>query len=570
MLANQAAVLAALVLGAVALAGAVFAEGAALLIGLGAAAAGLAVLRRFADPVPRGIGTSFVVLGAYATGAGLLAAGDGDAFGLSNAVLVLYGLPAVALLAVAATGIRAWHAGAGALSTMLVVLLMAADEATTDTVSTTMLVLALVLAVVVVRAPATATWGNVAAAAAATATAFALGGSPFVTLGSTPPGSDELLLTPASGASAAVIAAALLVAGVLVLLAVARGDRAGGFLAGAVLATPVGIVALGADDLWFALAGVPALVAVLALVALRVPRVGAALASAQVALRERPPSFARTAAAIAVVAATAATCYVVQAVPLFAWPSVVKGSVAFLVLLGVAALAHWLSDGAGVACAVVALVGLHLARPFHHLLPPGGGWQQVVGGVLTLVAALAVAAVLVRRHRHPAVVAAAAYLLVAGLAAAVGSVLATPADGVPFEHPGAAVAVLVVPLVLVGVPAAVAALRTRTAAHGQAAGAVVLTAAGFLPLKALVATAAGEGPRALVLEGSLAPVTPTDWLGATYALRDAGGSVLAAVVVVVLLALVLAVSAARRPSPSLVAAAALVLLGVVQITALVS
>jgi len=651
--------------------------------------------------VLRGAGTALVVLGAYLGGLAALTASIpdepiliGESAGLSPdaVVLMVYGIPTLALLAVATTGIRAWTAGAGAALPMIAVLLMANGGAGTEVVSVTMLVAGLVLAVLVVRTRGGSPWGDLASAAAAMATSFAFGAgtSPFGTLGATQlAGAPET--GPAgrlsAGALIAVLAGSLLVAAVLVLVSVARRDLAGGVLAGSIFAMPPVLLAtwLPPGARWptealVALAGVPAVVAIIGMVAIRIPRVRDALIAAlpgpAPATVDREPdtehseppgtdetdsptepgaepgrtiatdrsdasnheqidraqadddrtdrdppdrdrgddgrgddgradrdradrdlpdrgladrdraddaradhgpadrprlSAALATAACAVVVAAAAVAFVILAVPVVGWAGWVQGAVALVVLFAVAALGYWLPATPGVAASVVALLGLGLASPWGRLLI--SSWvgaslaDHIITGALDFVAAGMLAWFLTRRHPHPGVYAAAAYTLAGSTAAFLGALLfdagALATGASPFDNDLAPVTIVGLPLVLLGAGAVVAVVRGHRAT-GQAVGAVVFAAAGFVPLKVLVGQFAGSGVEGYALQYALNPLTPSDWLQTSFAFRDVRGATLVVVLVMVLLALAVATSLPLRPSAPLAASVALLLLAAVQ------
>lgn len=318
--ASAVVVLAALVVGAGALAtSAVLGSGVVrLLIALVLLAGGWWIVRPARDrchpltlalgsPVLRGVGTAYVVLGAYLAGLALLTVSISDgAVGPSPTVMIamVYGLPALALLAVATTGMRAWTAGAGAVLPMIAVSLLFNAGVSTAVVAVAMLAVGVVLAAFVVRAPGGVAWGDLASAAAAMATSFAfgVGTSPFGTLAATqlagtPGTAPAEALSPA--ALAAVLFGALLVAAILLLVAVARHDLAGGVLVGSIVATPPVLLStwLPPDARWpaealIALAGVPALAALTAMTAIRVPRFRDALVAALPAPPPPEPSDA--------------------------------------------------------------------------------------------------------------------------------------------------------------------------------------------------------------------------------------------------------------------------------------
>ncbi len=445
------------------------------------------------SPVLRGIGTSYAVLGAYLGGLALLTASvpdtplAGEYTGPSPTavILLVYGLPALALLAVATTGMRAWTAAAGAILPMVVVLLMATAGAGAAAISVTMLVVAVALVIVVVRAAAWSAWADLASAAAAMATSFAFGAgtSPFGSLGATqlvgaagtaPPGRLP------TGALVAVLAGSLLLATILLLVAVARRDVAGGVLVGTVFAMPPVLLGtwLPPENRWpaeaiVALAGVPALVALTAMIAIRIPRFRDRLIailpirapeppadepvsdeldrddldrdepdSEEPADAPRPLSGALAAAACAVTVAAAAVVFVVLAMPVFGWPAVGAGRRRARRPRRGRGTRLLAPGHPGRGGAVVALLGLGLASPWARLL--AGTWasasqtERIITGVLDLGAAAALAWFLVRRHPRPGVFAAAAYTLAGSAAAFLGRCCSTPTTSPPAPRPSAA------------------------------------------------------------------------------------------------------------------------------------
>jgi len=257
-----------------------------------------------------------------------------------------------------------------------------------------LLAVAAVLAVVVVFAPVRAWWGDLVGAAAGMAVVLA---APSVMVA--------------------------LVAALLLMTAAVRRDLVTGLLAATVLVVP------DPDHVW-PLAGI----VLVALVAIRVPRVRD-LATRVPALRDTRPAHATAAAAV--VAASGLVGIALQLE--LGWFTLVA-----VVLAG--ALGHWLPAPAGPALAVVAIAGLGVARPFD--LP-----------VLGLVFVLA-AVPLLLRHPVPPVFAATAYLVLRVL---------------PWLDP-------LVPVLVVGAVAAVLAFARKTAPAGQAMGAVVLGAVAFGPM----------------------------------------------------------------------------------------
>lgn len=529
----------------------------------------------------RGIGGSLAVLGAYLTGLAVLTmAASGGLFDDPGSgtvlvvVLLVYGVPALALLVLATTGTRAWTAGAGAITAMLVVLVMIAANASVAAVSITMLVVAIALMVVVLRAPAESVWGNVAAAAGAMAAGYALGAgtSPFGTVGAGQAGTQVVDSSPAGALDGAVggvvLALALVVTAVLVLVAVLRRDVAGGILAGSVFTTIpffAGPNSMIVTARWVGVALV-ALVVVAALLAARLPDVRARCTGLIAAARS---AGAPAAAACGAVIAVALVVLVVQTLQLFAFELWVQGLIGLALLLVAGALAYALPGTAGAAAAVAVLVGLQLFPVWPRVLLAfweGSRVGHVLSAILGFVTAIAAAWLFMARHRRVAVYAAAAYVLAGSSAFFLGA-LAAGAHVDPSED-GATVAVvaMVLPLFLIGVAAAVATRSPRFVAYGQAVGAVVLAAGGFLPMKVLLSEVidTGDGMTEFALLNGLRALTPTD-AGLAWAVRETTEPVIIALVVMVVLALVLAASVARRPSAVLAGGAALALLGGTQL-----
>ena len=375
-------------------------------------------------------------------GTGLVAVGAGLLGTMGTTDPVRYGLPALVLLALAATGPRIWLSGAGVL------IALALPDG---------LVLAVVLTLVVVFASERASWGDLAGAAAGVA----------------------LLAQPSVVAAAG--------AAVLLMIAVVRRDLVAGLLAAAVLAVPEP-----------AHAWPLAAIVVLALVAIRVPRVRD-LATRLPALRGTRPVHATAGAAV--VAASGLVGIAVQLE--IGWLTLVTALVA-------GALGHWLPAPAGPALAVVALAGLGVGQPFFLFV--------------------LVAVPLLIRHPAPPVFAATAFL----------ALRVSPLDPL-------------VSVLLVGVVAAVLAFGRKTAPAGQAMGAVVLGAVAVAdaPPEAVVlvvvlalAVSTGWRPSApLVVAAAFAAyvvMTPV------ARVVDADGAVVAALLVAAAALVVAALFTARR------------------------
>jgi hypothetical protein len=420
--------------------------GGAVVLGFSALDDGLAQVLVALAVAALGVGVALLPgAGLVTVGTGLVAFGAGLFGSTASTDALRYGLPALVLLGLAATGPRIWLSGAGALIALAV-----PDS----------LVLAVVLTLVVVFASERAWWGDLAGAAAGVA----------------------LLAQPS------VVAAAS--AAVLLMIAVVRRDLVAGLLAAAVLIVPAP-----------AHAWPLAVVVLVALVAIRVPRVRAAVTRLP-ALRGTRPAHA--AAGAAAVAASGLVAIALQ-LP-YGWLTLVAVLVA-------GALGHWLPAPAGPALAVVALVGLGVEQPF---------------GLFALAAVP-----LLFRHPTPPVFAAAAFLALRVL----------PLD--PF-----------VSVLLIGAVAAVFAFGRKTGPAGQAMGAVVLGAVALGPV-------ADVRPEVVVLVLVPALAVSTGWrpsaalaVTAAFALYvtmtlvartvTADGAVVAALLVAAAALVVAAVFAARR------------------------
>jgi hypothetical protein len=578
-------VVAALVLGAAVIAvtgsGVVTSEAVHLLIAIAVIVAGLLVARP-ADELfhPRaavlgyrvltGIGAAAVVVGSYLIGITLLELLTPDLPTLSNpgpsllvAILLLYGAPLIGLIGLAANGNRAGAVGAGLVAPVLLTVVLAERGATAAWVSVVLLVVAVLLLVVSARTESE-TGRSFATVGGALAASFAAGAgtSPFGALTSSagfdPGRSPTGTLSP--GLSGVVLALTLAVAAVLLIMSVRRGEFAGGFVAASVFAVPPQAL-LGADGApvpsRIALIVIPVLVAGIAGLALRVPEARAAVT--RTLGLEEPVGDAALLGAIG----CAAVVFAVQVVPVLAWPSRLAGAVVLLVLAGSVALALRLADRAGAVLAGVSLVALQLSPPWYRLINGDSPSPNLtLTAIVGLVIAVAAVWLLVRRHPRPGVLASAAYLLLGALAAFLYAVLSTVYRTVDrevsfFSNSWAPALMVLLPLLPVGIPAAIAALRgTETsAAGGQAAGCVVLLAAAFIPIRLLATTASDAAERPAQL--ALGPLTPTDVSQASRFIGGLTGLVVTGVLLMILVGLALAVSLIRRASTALTAAVVL-------------
>jgi hypothetical protein len=535
---------------------------ATLLVAVVVAIVGIA-LASVGRPVTRGAGVGLTVLGAHFVGIAVPSVtGTPSAEPVRYLVYLLaLGLPLIAMVAFAVRGMLAPATGAGLLLPMVALQVreiglmdVSAGSRNATATAVGMLVGAVLLTVIVVAAPARAWWGHLAGVAAATSAtvAFGMGTSPVVALITfqwplvAGPG-----IAPTYGWQVAVMTGALAVAAVLVLLAAVRRDVVTGLVAATVFAAPVvdALVWVILDRpvpapalTHVALAAPLAVMTLVALLAVRVPAVRAALASVPVALRGRTLSSATTAAYAAAVAACALVAFTVQALPALGVGGRTQGALILAGLLVAGALAHFLPAPAGAAAGVVTLVGFLVAQPWALLL------NSSASVPVEVVTAAFVVWVLVRRHPRVGVFAAAAYLVLGTLARLLGWVVGLSGDPAPGRT--GPLVVLLLPLLVVGLPAAVFAWRDRNAPVAQAVGAVVLGSAMYLPMKQfLLAYVTPE----LFVEG-IDPFAPTDAMAATQHLREFGWPV---ALVLVALALVLVASVVRRPSTALAVTAAL-------------
>jgi hypothetical protein len=509
---------------------------ATLLVAAVVAIAGI-VLAGVGEPVSRGAGIGLTVLGAHLVGVAVVTVtAVGTVF-----YLLPYGLPLVAFGAFAVRGVLACATGAGLLLPV-VALQVREIGATSGSVAGTdgaamaagMLVAAALLTVAVVVAPDRAWWGHLAGAAAATAAtvAYGAGTAPVVALitfqwpAVAPPGGQVAIMT-----------GALAVAAVLALLAAVRRDVVTGLVAATVFVAPV------TDAVTRAVTGLPvtapvhavlaaplAVVVLVALLAVRMYPMRGRLAEVPRALRDRRPTSATTTAVAAAVVACGLVAFTVQALPALGVDGGVQGALSLAALLVAGALAHFLPAPAGPVAAVVTLVGFTVAQPWDRLLDARGASAPV-----DAVTAAVVILLLVRRHPRPAVFAAAAYLVLGTLARLIG-----------LAGDSLSLVALLLPLLAVGLPAAVLTWHDRTVEVGQAVGAVVLGAAMYVPMKQLLLAYLAQDR----VTGVFDPFVPTTG----YHLHELGWPV---ALVLVVLASVLVASVVRRPSTAIVVTAAL-------------
>jgi hypothetical protein len=566
------------------------AEGWQLLISLAILVAGVVIGAVANDPdirrtwvlgrwVLAGIGAAGVVLGAYLAGTAMVALSipDGPFFrgeqpDLPSPVMILlllYGVPLIALIVLAVHDRPAGLVGTGVVAPVLAVSVLAAAGASASVVSIASVVVA--IACVPLAMLLASRWGSLVILVGMMAASFAVGAgvSPFGTLAtSTSRPAAEATEAEAAvgtlpvGLVPVVLVCALGAAAVLLILAVSRRDMAGGLVGGALFAVPPAYLLIptlmtgGGIDLSrsLALAAIPLVVLLIALAAWWAP------ALRDVLTRAFRLSGAHS-AAFAAAAGVAAVVLVVYSLTAFGWPSRLSGVITLVVLVAAAVLAVRLPGTAGAALAGVTLVGLQLGAPWVRVLNGDQGLRNGltdlwVAAVVGLVVAVAAAVVLIARHRRAGVWAAAAYLLAGTMADLLWALVGADQLSLGDEGQVAVMAIVVGPLLLLGIPAAIAAIRGSAA--GQAAGSVLVAAGAFIPLYGVVSQiSSNNDPNTdVALQFSLAPFTPTNTQGAAR-LLDAGAWTFFGVMAMLLLSLVLLASTVRRPSAPLTAAVTL-------------
>lgn len=513
-----------------------------------------AVTRALSAQVRTGIGTAATFLGAYLAGSLIAVFISGGDQPPSPAVIILlvYGFPLLALLRFVTRGMWIGWLGTAIVVPLLIALLLLASGAGTGTVAVVNLGIAMAALVAALVLPGERGWvesvevfGGMAASSAVgagTSAIGSIGGQPGT--GAQPGSAGALPAAPQT----AVLALGLLLAVGFVLLAVVRRHVVGGIVAASVLAQPPagilinsGVVRHTGPDV--VLLAVPILVVLVAVVALLV----------------RPFRSPVLCAAIAV-----AFVVVTQALAQFGVEFEADRSAAIVgavLTVGSIVLACVVPGDAGVVTAAAVLVGLGLNEQWWRVafsFDYGGTTvgERVMAGV-GLVITVAVTVLVVWRHRAPAVWAAAAYALLGAIATMLASLWEQVFAVDPFRFSGVGgdllvIAWLIGPVVLLGIPAAVAALRGRDAilATGQAVGALVLAAGGFVLALMLIATP--RQPNGFVGLASLLPTVP--WSTPTGPTVPSTGGFWIAALAMFAIAVPLLSSTIRRPSTPLTAA----------------
>lgn len=509
------------------------------------------VTRALSPQVRTGIGTAATFLGAYLAGSLLAVFISGGDHPPSPAVVVLliYGFPLLALLRFVTRGMWLGWLGTAIVVPLLIALLLAAGGAGAGTVAVVNLGIAVAALVATLVLPGERGWVESVEVFGGMAASFAVGAgtSAVGSLGTQSGTGTQSGALPAAPQTA-VLALGLLLAVGFVLVAVVRRHVVSGIVAASVLAQPpagilinAGVVRHTGPDV--VLLVVPILVVLVAVVALVV----------------RPFLSPVLCAAIAV-----AFVVVTQALAQFGLEfeaDRIAAIVGAVLTVGSIVLAYLVPGEAGVVTAAAALVGLGLNEQWWRVafsFDYGGTTvgERVMAGV-GLVITVAVAALLVWRHRTPAVWAAAAYALLGAIATMLASLWERSFAVDPFRFTGIGgdllvIAWLIGPVVLLGIPAAVAALRGRDAilATGQAVGALVLASGGFV--LALMLLPPPKQPNGFVSVVALVPTVP--WSTPSGPTMPSTGGFWIAALTMFVIAVPLLLSTIRRSSTPLTAA----------------
>ncbi|MGH3861897.1 hypothetical protein, partial [Actinokineospora sp.] len=372
---------------------------------------------------------------------------------------------------------------------------------------------------------------------------------------------------PEQAMRALVIVAGLTLMALFGALAMLRRDTAGGVLVGLALVVPVPmlvhdhLVPGQLDSASIAMGAVPLAVAIAVACAVTLP--SARLIAGRLAGWLRPGG-ATTVPALLSVAGVTAVVFAAQPLPSLVPDVRLQGAIAVVLLAFAVVLAVRLPGVPGAIVAAAALIGLQTMSPWRRLLaglvdPAGDPFAhlKVIVGV-TVMAAVGVSWLLLRKHRHVGVVVAAAYLL-AGTLADLGR--ATALLGGWSDREAVWVTTTIVPLLVLGLPAAVASLvarGTQTRVAGQAVAALMVAIAGFSLFKALLRTFSGTNA------GAPTVLTPTDFTALT-SLDQAGVPVALGVAGLLLVAALASSSTTRHPSAAVTAAVLLFVVGGTQV-----
>jgi hypothetical protein len=514
-------------------------------------------LTSLGDDVRGGISGSVTFVGAYLIGPLILSLYDSPPKPVV-VILLVFGFPLLALLWFVSRGMPAGSVGAALLIPVLGAVLLAQAGVGAGTIAIVAVLVAVALLALVIAMPKHWELAQPVSVFGGTAASFAVGAgtASIGTLTAQQTNDAVPALPPAP--QVVVLAVGLLAAVGFVLLALARHDVASGLVAGSVLAVPPTSMLIGyagihsSSGALAVLVAVPVICAVIAGVALFVP-------TTRRLLREALPPHRRPARPVvgaSMLRATIGVALVVvaQAVPLLGHAYLAQGVVMTVLLAAAVMLACWVPGTSGAVLAGVVLVELGLDEPWWRLTGDWGARDPglIVLSVIGLVVTVAVAVLLLRKHRLPGVFAAASYALASVLAILLAAIVNHSAN----ELSGALW--LFGPLVLLGIPAAVAALSRRgpMLVTGQAVGCVMLAGGGFALARLLLPVSSTS---AFVADTSLAPLIPT--LTSVGGGLPGSGSIVAPVgaLAMFVIAVPLLVSTVRRPSVPLTAAGLFVL-----------
>ncbi|WP_054050015.1 hypothetical protein [Alloactinosynnema sp. L-07] len=503
--------------------------------------------------VVRGIGGGAVFLGCYLAGPLLvdMAARSESPPSPSQLILLTFLPPLVALTMLAAKRSRAASVGVGMVVSTVVLMLLVLGGVGPATTALSLLSLSIVAAVVAVSS--TSALSVTASAAGAMAATAAVGAGVLPLAAFT--GNDAVDIATAAynpGMRVLIATAGLLLAALFGAVAWLRRDAAGGVIAGsALIIPPVAVFDPVASTPVAGFLVVPVLAGAVVVAGLTLPAARALADRVAGALR---PGGATSARALLAAGGLAVLVFAAEPLPLLGFGKRVEGIVVLVLLVAVTGLAARLTGPSGALLAGATLIAWSAASPWFRLIvdtfgPEDGPYGRIeLRTGIGLAVALLVCWVLIRAHRHPGVVAAAAYLLLGQL----GNLVWT----VTYDGETAAVWTMAVPLLLLGLPAAVIALLRRNAA-AQAVAALTLAAGGFTLIKSMLQAYTG-----LDSALGLSVLTPSDVAVARYEPGPALAFAAAGLLVVALLA---AQSTAGLPSSATLAAVLLTVVGGTQV-----
>ncbi len=512
------------------------------------------VTRALGDDVKVGIGASATFVGAYLIGPLVLSFYD-SLPQPAVVILLIFGFPLLALLRFVSRDMAVGSIGAALLLPVLGAVLLAQAGTGVATIALVALLVSVALFAVVLAMPRNWDLAQPVSVFGATAASFAVGAGTSSVGMLTAQQADTAVPALPPAPRVAVLAVGLLVAVGFGLVALARHHLASGLIAGSTVAVPPASLLIGhsyrihdSTPAVVVMIALPVLAAVIAVIALLVPDTRRLLRLA-LPPHQRPARPVVGASALRAVLGVALVL-VAQVIPLIGYAYVTHGVIMVVLFVAGVTLAWWVPATPGAVLACVVLVELGLDAPWWRLAADVTDTRAglIVVALVGLVVTAGVAVLLVLRHRGAGVFAAAGYALAGALASALGAFVTT--------GDLAAVVRLIGPLVLLGVPAAVCALRARgpLLSAGQAVGAVLLAAGGFALARLLLPVTNTSG---VLADVALAPLIPTS-TGVGGGLPGSAAAPPAALLVFVI-AVPLLVSTVRRPSVALAATGVFVL-----------